>query len=109
MFEIKEKQRVLPDGTEITTFERDIYSCNILSVEAGTTGYKGGDSRYGGRTYFRISDEGCTNMKVRVKENRFGAECVEVILGGDTELETIITALNFIVIALEDQRHEFHD
>ncbi len=109
MFEIKEKQRILPDGTEITTFERDIYNCNILSVEAGTTGYKGGDSRYGGRTYFRISDEGGTDMSVRVKENRFGAESFEVILGGDTELETIITALKFIVVALEDQRHEIHD
>ena len=109
MFEIKEKQRILPDGTEISTFERDIYNCNILSVEAGTTGYKGGDSRYGGRTYFRISDEGGTNMTVRVKENRFGAESVEVILGGDTELETIITALKFIVIALEDQRLGIHD
>ena len=109
MFEIKEKQRILPDGTEITTFERDIYSCNILSVEAGTTGYKGGDSGHGGRTYFRIKDEGCTDMKVCVTEDRFGAESFEVFLGGDTELDTIITALKFIVAALEDQRHKKHD
>lgn len=51
MFEIKENQRVLPDGTEITTYSRDIVSANILEVEAGTTGYKGGDSGHGGRTY----------------------------------------------------------
>ena len=109
MFEIKEKQRVLPDGTELTTFERDIYSCNILSVEAGTTGYKGGDSGHGGRTYFRIKDEGSTDMKVRVTEDRFGTESLEVFLGGDTELDTIIAALKFIVIALEDQRLGIHD
>ena len=43
MFEIKENQRILPDGTRITTYARDIYNCNVLSVEAGTTGYMGGD------------------------------------------------------------------
>lgn len=56
MFEIRENRRVLPDGTEITTYSRDILSANILEVEAGTTGYKGGDSGHGGRTYFRIAD-----------------------------------------------------
>ena len=50
MFEIRENRRVLPDGTEITTYSRDILSANILEVEAGTTGYKGGDSGHGGRT-----------------------------------------------------------
>lgn len=44
MFEIKENRRVLSDGTEITTYSRDIISANILEVEAGTTGYNGGDS-----------------------------------------------------------------
>ena len=56
MFEIKENRRVLPDGTEITTYSRDVISANILEVEAGTTGYKGGDTGHGGRTYFRIAD-----------------------------------------------------
>ena len=57
MFEIKENRRVLPDGTEITTYSRDVISANILEVEAGTTGYKGGDTGHGGRTYFRISPQ----------------------------------------------------
>ena len=47
MFEIKENRRVLPDGTEITTYSRDVISANILEVEAGTTGYKGGDTGHG--------------------------------------------------------------
>ena len=55
MFEIRENRRVLPDGTEITTYSRDILSANILEVEAGTTGYKGGDSGHGGRTYCRTA------------------------------------------------------
>lgn len=109
MYEVKENKRILPDGTEITTFTRDIYSCNILSVEAGTTGYMGGDSGHGGRTYFRIADEGCTDMRVRATEDKYGSQSVEVILGGDTELGTIITALKFIIRTLEDQRNEIHD
>lgn len=34
MFEIKENRRILPDGTQITTYSRDVVSCNILEVEA---------------------------------------------------------------------------
>ena len=65
MYEIKEKRRMLPDGTEITTYTRDVVSANILEVEAGTTGFMGGDTGHGGRTYFRIQDEGSTDMKMR--------------------------------------------
>lgn len=56
MYEIKEKRRMLPDGTELTTYTRDVVSANILEVEAGTTGFMGGDTGHGGRTYFRIQD-----------------------------------------------------
>ena len=62
MFEIKENDRILPDGTEITTYTRDVISCNLLEVEAGTTGYMGGDTGHGGRSYFRIKDNGGTDM-----------------------------------------------
>ena len=62
MYEIKESRRELFDGTEITTYTRDVVSANILQVEAGTTGYKGGDTGHGGRTYFRISDESSTDI-----------------------------------------------
>ena len=37
MYEIKESRRELFDGTEITTYTRDVVSANILQVEAGTT------------------------------------------------------------------------
>jgi len=43
MYEIKENSRILKDGTELTTYTRDVVSANILEVEAGTTGYQGGD------------------------------------------------------------------
>ena len=56
MFEIKEKQRVLPDGTRITTFTREVTSANAIEVEVGTTGFKGGNADHGSRTYIRIKD-----------------------------------------------------
>ncbi|MFR2774411.1 MAG: hypothetical protein ACLTBR_01105 [Anaerostipes sp.] len=110
MYEIRENRRRLKDGTEITTYARDIYSCNILEVEAGTTGYMGGDTGHGGHTYFRIKDEGGTDMDIRVTRDRFGdAEGFEVMLGGDCELETMIRALKFITKVLEDAAEEVYD
>ena len=44
MYEVKENRRKLQDGTEITTYTRDVVSANILEVEAGTNGYQGGDT-----------------------------------------------------------------
>ena len=56
MYEVTERRRKLEDGTEITTYTREVISCNILQVEAGTNGFQGGDSGHGSRTYFRIKD-----------------------------------------------------
>lgn len=80
MYEIKENRRKLFDGTEITTYTRDVVSANILQVEAGTTGYKGGDTGHGGRTYFRISDEASTDIHVTPFMDRFGCNGFEVTL-----------------------------
>lgn len=101
MYGIKEGSRVLSDGKELTTYTREVFSGNILEVEAGTTGYKGGDTGHGGRTYFRIRDLGGTDMKFRCLPSRFG-NGFEVELGGDCELETMIDSLKFITQALED-------
>jgi len=103
MYEIKENRRKLFDGTEITTYTRDVVSANILQVEAGTTGYKGGDTGHGGRTYFRISDEASTDIHVTPFIDRFGCNGFEVTLGGDCELETMIRALKFITKVLEEE------
>lgn len=110
MYEIRENRRKLKDGTDITTYTRDVVSCNLLEVEAGTTGYMGGDSGHGGRTYFRIKDEGGTDMDIHVIRDRFGnTEGFEVNLGGDCELETMIRALKFITKVLEEESEEVYD
>ena len=109
MYEVIEKRKLLPDGTEISTYTREVISANILEVEAGTTGYMGGDSGHGGRTYFRISDLGSTDMEVRTIVDRHGCNGFEVFLGGDCELETTIRALKFITKVLEDESKEVYD
>ena len=109
MYEVIEKRKILPDGTEISTYTREVVSANILEVEAGTTGYMGGDSGHGGRTYFCIKDCGSTDMEVRTIVNKYGCNGFEVFLGGDCELETMILALKFITKVLEDESKEVYD
>ena len=70
MFEIQEKQKVLPDGTRLTTFTREVTSANTLEVEAGTNGFKGGNAEHGSRTYIRIRGLGGTDMFVKTTRGR---------------------------------------
>ena len=107
MFEITERRRNIC-GKEITTYSREIYNANVLEVEAGTNGFQGGDSGHGSRTYIRIEDLGSTDIRV-LPLGRDGDEGFELFLGGDCELETMITALKFITKALEDGAKEVYD
>lgn len=103
MFAVKQNQRLLDDGTKITTYTREVLSANALEVEAGTNGYHGGDSGHGCRTYFRIQNAGSTDIEIRSIYGRPDAEGLEVILGGDSELDTIVCALKFITKVFEDE------
>nr|WP_289698138.1 hypothetical protein [Enterocloster clostridioformis] len=109
MYEVTESRRKLHDGTEITTYTRDVVSANILQAEAGTTGFMGGDTGHGGRTYFRIQDLGSTDIDIKPIVTRYGCDGFEVTLGGDCELETTIRALKFITKVLEDESKEVYD
>lgn len=107
MQEIKLCKRMLKDeygepDVEIKTYCGKEVSANALEVEAGTTGYKGGDSGNGCRAYFRI--ENFANSDLRVNAYNKGSDLVgiEVTTGGDTELYTLIEALKFIVNVLEN-------
>ena len=100
MFAITEGTRRVY-GKEITTYTREIYSANVLEVEAGTSGH-------GSRTYIRIEDMGSTDIRINPL-GRDGDEGFELFLGGDCELETMIRAFKFITKALEDGAKEVHD
>ena len=102
MYEVKSRTRKI-NGVDVETWEREIIDANLLSVEVGTNGYQGGDTGHGCRTYIRISDEGSTDIDARVIENHYGDTTgIEVTLGGDAELSTIIEAFKFITKVLEE-------
>lgn len=104
MYEVASRTRKVK-GVAVETWEREIIDANILTVEAGTNGYQGGDTGHGSRTYIRIADEGGTDMDARVIKNRFGDTVgIEIALGGDAELSTMIEALKFITKVLEEGR-----
>lgn len=84
----------------------EITSANILEVKVGTTGFCGGDSGHGGRTYFSIKDLGSTDITVNTIKDSFGCTGFEVILGGDCELATLINALTYIKTKLEEKADE---
>ena len=109
MFEVKENYITI-GKTEIQTFSREIYNANVIYFEAGTTGYCGGDSGHGGKTYIKINDLGGTDITVNpIPEGKQGNGGVEIIFGGDAELDTLIMGLKFITKVLEDQANEVHD
>lgn len=90
------------DGTVVIGKKTEVSSANILEVEAGTTGFMGGDSSHGCRTYFTIRDLASTDMNIKVlADNDNDRGGFEVELGGDTELDTIVDALKFITTVLE--------
>lgn len=90
------KSTIFIDQMPIATKQIEITNANILSVTVGSTGYMGGDTGHGGRTYFAIKDEASTDLRLRVNNGHWQeVESIEIALGGDTELETFTEALKF--------------
>lgn len=84
------------DGYEVPVVTEMFSRLNTLEVEVGTTGVQGGDSGHGCRTYLRIEDRAGTDIKVNlIPESHKGNGGVEIVLGGDSELNTIIDTLEF--------------
>ena len=77
---------------------QEFTSCNILGVTLEHNGFKGGDAGHGGFVSITIEDLSCTSMEVN------GKKCgkLELVLRGDTERETLVSALKMIVKELED-------
>lgn len=114
------------DGIHVETKKKEIVSANIIEVEVGTTGFCGGDSGHGGRTIFAIKNLACTDMRLSfhadysphgnieigdmiLKGNNgtagfdLEAQDIEIVFGGDCELETFIEALRFALETLESK------
>ena len=74
-------------------------------ARALVTGYQGGDTGHGCRTYLRLSDIGGADMRCRLFDAH-GERGVEIALGGDAELHTLLEALEFVIHVLKDQIEE---
>lgn len=99
---------VLVDGVKVETIAKEIDSANIIDVEVGTTGYCGGDSGHGGRTYFRIKNVSGTDMSVRINKSveydwMSNLQEIELMFGGDCELDTFIEALEFAIDTIKQR------
>lgn len=99
---------VVVDGVKVETLSKEIDSANIIDVEVGTTGYCGGDSGHGGRTYFRIKNVTSTDMSVRINKScefdwMNNLQEFELMFGGDCELDTFIEALEFAADTLRQR------
>ena len=84
---------------ELHTGEFGVF--NVLGITVATNGYQGGDSGHGGRTYISIEDLGSSDMDAKVSCNFNGNAKVEIMLGGDSELDTIIESLRWAADRLE--------
>ena len=80
-------------------------SFNTLGITVGTNGYQGGDSGHGGRTYICIHNLGSTDMDASVSNPSDVGPKVEMILGGDSELDSIIDGLRWAADKLEELKN----
>ena len=78
---------------------------NILGVTVATNGYHGGDSGHGGRTYISFEDLCSTDIDAIVTYGQDTNAKVEIMLGGDSELDSMIDALRWAADKLEDLKN----
>ena len=95
------------NGEEVVVYGTTITQACILDVSVGTTGYCGGDTGHGGRTYFKLSNVACTDMHCKIVPSQHhdgGVDEIEIEFGGDMELDNFIDALEFALRVLKFQR-----
>ncbi len=93
MNEIRKKHKSINDQ-EMTTWEIEVEDDNTLLAEAGTTGFVG----EGATTFIKLSNKKCTDMQVTVDNDG-----ISLVFCGNSELLTLMKALNAIVHTLDDQ------
>ena len=91
------------DGKTIPTRSTMFYGANVLAVEVGSNCPQGGDSGHGGRSYLAFTDEGGTDMRVRVTNDGADPVKIELIFGGDSENYTLIKCLEFALSVLQSR------
>lgn len=82
-------------------YSKEIVNACIMKVSVGTTGHCGGDSGHGARTKIRLENIASCDFRINRMEDEFGQEEIEIILGGDSEIDCFIEALEFILMILK--------
>jgi hypothetical protein len=82
---------------KISTEKRVLEGICSLSVEAGSTGYCGGDSGHGGRAVLVLVNENCFDLRLEYAGGGVFIEPkrVSIVVGGDAEMEQFAEALEF--------------
>jgi hypothetical protein len=89
---------------DISVSRKTFSSLNSLSVMVGTNCPAGGDTGHGGRTILRIKNESSTDLRICVDNGPLqDVESIEIVLGGDSECDTFLSALEFAVKTLKTQ------
>ena len=98
------------------TIKETFYSANILTVEVTHNGFQGGDAGHGGFVTIKLIDEGSTSMEGTVEyipgdgyypQKISFEEMNEVSLTfrGDTERDTLVQSLEFILKELKEYEY----
>lgn len=74
----------------------------LLTIEARTNGYQGGDAGHGCESVLGFQMDGA--MEVRVRGTK-----VELVFGGDAELEGLIEGLRWAAESLKEQSQPIKD
>jgi hypothetical protein len=78
-------------------------SANIIGITLEHNGYCGGDAGHGGYVKITIEDVASTSMEV----NGYEAEKVELLFRGDTERDTLLSGLEWIVKELKKEQRAY--
>lgn len=109
MYAINEGQAKI-NGVMVETFEREVIEEDtVLRVEAGTTGYRGGERDQGGRTYLCIDCLYGDFFFSPVTDDKKKVVGIEIACSGDDGMNAIMKAIEFIHKAINDQRCEADD
>ena len=93
-----------------TRLKRKIQSNCEFIVEAGTSGYKGKDTRKKSRAMLSIKGLGDISLAAKPLGKKEGCTSgIIVAMSGDSEINAFIKSLKFAVKVLEDQVKEVQD
>lgn len=110
MYAIEEGLKKI-NGANVETFCREVVEADTaLLVEAGTSGYSGGNCRdAGGRTYINMICECGDFHFTTIKDDQGQVAGIEIACCGDDGLNAIMKALEFAQAVINDQRCEVDD